>query len=89
LAAGRLAGGAGGVPLPRTPFAAGRAGGAGGAGGGAGLLTTSSRYAEGAHPDADLSNLLASHQPKELLEKRSFHQARVTTDRCLAFGSPV
>jgi hypothetical protein len=42
FAPGRLAGGAGGAPLPRTPFA-GRAGGAGGAGGGAGLLMYSSR----------------------------------------------
>ena len=66
FAVGRLAGGAGGVAFPRTPSAAGRAGGAGGAGGTA-LLSTSSRYAEGVHPDADLSNRLASHHPRYTL----------------------
>lgn len=59
LPAGRLAGGAGGLGLPL----AGRAGGAGGGGGGAGLCWTSSRYADGAQPDADLSRREANHQP--------------------------
>jgi hypothetical protein len=59
LAAGRLAGGAGGLGLPF----AGRAGGAGGGGGAAARWTTSSRYAEGAQPEADLSRRDASHQP--------------------------
>lgn len=59
LPAGRLAGGAGGLALPF----AGRAGGAGGGGGGAGLLTCSSRYALGAHPEEDLSRRDASHHP--------------------------
>ena len=56
LAAGRLAGGAGGTGFAREPpLAAGRggAGGAGGAAGGGRLLTTSSRYADGAQPEAD------------------------------------
>ena len=57
----------------RPPLAAGRAGGAGGAGGGAGLLTTSSKYADGAHPDADLSKRLASHQPAILLDIVPMH----------------
>ena len=61
FAAGRFAGGAGGAALARPPLAAGRVGGAGG--GGVGLFTTSSRYADGVHPEADLSNLLASHHP--------------------------
>lgn len=65
FAAGRLAGGAGGVGLARSPpLAAGRAGGAGGAGGGAGFCTISSTYADGAHPEADLSSRLANHHPK-------------------------
>ena len=56
------------MPLLDIPLATGGVGTArgamGGAGGGAGLLTTSSRYADGAQPDADLSRRLASHQPE-------------------------
>jgi hypothetical protein len=69
-AAGRFAGGAGGVGLPRTPlapfvFAAGGGGGGvgrivGGAGAGGGA--TSSRYAEGAQPSPVA--VLTSHQPE-------------------------
>lgn len=58
--AGRLAGGAGGFGLPF----AGRAGAGGGGGGAGARCTTSSRYAEGAHPEADLSRRDASHHPK-------------------------
>jgi hypothetical protein len=46
-------GGAGGIDRAWT----------GGGGGGAGLATTSSRYADGAHPDAEPSIRFASHQP--------------------------
>lgn len=60
--AGRLAGGAGGFGFPFAGLA-----GAGGGGGGAGdRCTTSSRYADGAHPEADLSSREASHQPSAL-----------------------
>lgn len=68
--AGRLAGGGGGIFLPATaPLALGGAGGiaracTGGGGGGAGLATTSSRYADGAHPDAEPSSRFASHHPR-------------------------
>ena len=67
--AGRFAGGGGGIFLPATaPLAFGGAGGieracTGGGGGGAGLATTSSRYADGAHPDAEPSIRFASHHP--------------------------
>lgn len=62
------------MALARTPLAAGRAGGAGGAGGGAGLLSTSSKYADGAHPEADLSNRLASHQPAMFVRFQRYQQ---------------
>lgn len=65
-AAGRFAGGAGGVGLPRTPlepfvFAAGGGGGGVGriVGGGGGA--SSSRYAEGAQPSP--TGVLTSHHP--------------------------
>jgi hypothetical protein len=65
FAAGRFAGGVGAGGLARSPpFAAGRAGGAGG---GAGLCTISSTYADGAHPEADLSSRCASHHPDNKL----------------------
>jgi hypothetical protein len=82
FAAGRFAGGAGGAGLPRRPPFAGRAGGAGGAGGGAGLLITSSRYAEGAHPEADLSSLLANHQPGIMLAMSYMNILSEYTYRC-------
>jgi hypothetical protein len=71
--AGRFAGGGGGIFLPATaPLAFGGAGGieracTGGGGGGAGLATTSSRYADGAHPEAEPSMRFASHHPVNLL----------------------
>jgi hypothetical protein len=77
LPAGRLAGGAGGLGLPF----AGRAGGAGG-GGGAALLTCSSRYALGAHPETDLSRRDASHHP-------AFCQMIVFMGIVRLFGSSV
>jgi hypothetical protein len=70
---GLFAGGGGGIFLPaKAPFALGGAGGTdractGGGGGGAGLTIASSRYADGAHPDAEPSNRFASHQPKNNL----------------------
>jgi hypothetical protein len=69
-AAGRLAGGAGGVGLPRTPFAPfvfAAGGGGGGVGrmvGGGGGGATSSRYAEGAQPSP--AGVLTSHQPGDV-----------------------
>ena len=57
-AAGRLAGGAGGLGLPF----AGRAGAGGGA-------ACASRYALGAQPEADLSRREASHQPGGFVSK--------------------
>lgn len=82
-AAGRFAGGAGGVGLALTagaPFAfaaAGAGGGggleaAGGAGGGGGGARTSSRYAAGVQPDADPSILFPSHHPAIPLVRCSF-----------------
>jgi hypothetical protein len=71
--AGRFAGGGGGIFLPATaPLAFGGAGGieracTGGGGGGAGLATTSSRYADGAQPEAEPSMRFASHHPVNLL----------------------
>lgn len=65
--AGRFAGGTGG---PGLPFAAGVgttlvAGGGGGGGGTA--CATSCTYADGTQPEAELSDRLASHQPKHRL----------------------
>jgi hypothetical protein len=70
--AGRFVGGAGGVGLPRVPLpltpltavGAGRA--ATGGGGGGGGAATSSMYAEGTQPEAELSGRRASHQPDEI-----------------------
>lgn len=74
--AGRLDGGAGGtglplVAVPLTPLTTGAEGtgtGLDATGGGGGAIgwasTTSSTYADGTHPDAELSFRRASHQPR-------------------------
>jgi hypothetical protein len=91
--AGRFDGGGGGIFLPATaPLAFGGAGGieracTGGGGGGAGLATTSSRYAVGAHPEADPSMRFASHHPEYALALALISRMYYRTYHCFPFES--